>query len=778
MKKREHDAKSLPARTKIVTILAGTILLILSPAASHGQRHGQATPAGRGEEENGKRGETIATGIFHRPTGSFTGAARVVTRQELRAAGNTNILQSLKNIDPSLQLVEDLVNGSNPNALPTTRVRGQFGHPKMEKEYPPLFIVDGLEVNIERVIDMDMNRVETVTLLKDAAAKAIHGEKAAGGVIVIETRQPGERPLQVTYTGSLDLLSPDLTTLETNVTARPTRVATGQKHALRVEGGHKAFRGGTNLFANETTGVMKGSSRVTFTGDVSLSLRLKNLFLRDDLEITRGRANHSPWGSYSWYTRDEGDTTSDLPLAARNAIANTEDYTRTTRVTNNLLAGWNAFTGFTLTGRAGVTSTRYRARAIYPADLPSSGMLPGGLLAMSKGLYFAGDGTACLFSATVDARYTMNAGKHALLLLAGGNVNAGDYSYTTVTGQGTPGTDLDITGQETGNGRLKTIESATRELALLGAIDYSYDGRYLVNASSRRGDDPRFGRLSRRQHSWSIGAGWNLHRESFMEHLAGITLLKARASAGYTGTPTPDASDYSIAGVHEWNAGIDATLFNHRLSLHADYYVATTDDLLSDVALPSSTGFTSSVENLGKVQNTGMEFRVNYRAWDDPRRQGHVNLHASGTRNASKTVKLPDPVAPPGTITNDNSPSGTTGILGINASFKGLQLNAGVTYRVDEQLYSQTLVDMVESAGRSATRAVSRFIVKINTWTLSSVNLSYDLDRIQAISRAGFRRLRLSFDASDVARLSSVEIARGTAYPFARSFSLSLQATF
>ncbi|MFR7876598.1 MAG: TonB-dependent receptor plug domain-containing protein [Butyricimonas paravirosa] len=104
-------------------------------------------------------------------------------------------MQSIKNLDPSFRIAESLANGSNPNQQYEITMRGQSGFPDLKGEYSsnpnnPLFIVDGFEQSLTYVMDMDMNRVASVTLLKDAAAKAIYGSKAANGVVVIETLQP------------------------------------------------------------------------------------------------------------------------------------------------------------------------------------------------------------------------------------------------------------------------------------------------------------------------------------------------------------------------------------------------------------------------------------------------------------------------------------------------------------------------------------------------------------------------------------------------------------
>lgn len=98
--------------------------------------------------------------------------------------GNQNVLQSLKSLDPAFHIIENNDFGSDPNKAPQIQLRGQQSMPDIKGTYngnpnQPLFILDGFETDITTVYDLDMNRVETIVLLKDAAAKAIYGAKAA-----------------------------------------------------------------------------------------------------------------------------------------------------------------------------------------------------------------------------------------------------------------------------------------------------------------------------------------------------------------------------------------------------------------------------------------------------------------------------------------------------------------------------------------------------------------------------------------------------------------------
>lgn len=205
----------------------------------------------------------------------------------------------------------------------------------------PLFILDGFETTLETVYDLDMNCVSSITLLKDAAAKAIYGAKAANGVVVIETILPKSGNLYVSYTGSLDITAPDLTSynltnaaekleaewrankyvasggteqaalleeyygylkevergVNTYWLSKPLRTGVGQKHSLGLSGGDSQMRYDVNISYNDVKGVMKGSDRQTLSGNITLAYRYNNLNFRNNLSISTNRAENSPYGS-------------------------------------------------------------------------------------------------------------------------------------------------------------------------------------------------------------------------------------------------------------------------------------------------------------------------------------------------------------------------------------------------------------------------------------------------------------------------------------------------
>ncbi|RZK70355.1 MAG: hypothetical protein EOO85_21170, partial [Pedobacter sp.] len=159
----------------------------------------------------------VATGMTVRDKETFTGAASVYLGKELKAVGNVNVIQSLRSLDPSFLLIENNLAGSNPNVLPTIELRGQTSitTQSLRDEFSddpnqPLFILDGFEATLRTIVDLDMNRVSSITVLKDAASTAIYGSRASNGVIVVETIQPKAGQIRLGYTTDMTMELPDL----------------------------------------------------------------------------------------------------------------------------------------------------------------------------------------------------------------------------------------------------------------------------------------------------------------------------------------------------------------------------------------------------------------------------------------------------------------------------------------------------------------------------------------------------------------------------------------
>src|SRR5699024_6753107 len=148
--------------------------------------------------------EVVVTGTYERPKDSFTGSATTYSQKELKEVGVQNVLQSLKTLDPAFNLMENNQFGSDPNRLPDIEIRGKTSIVGLKEQFgedpnQPLFILDGFETTLQTIVDLSLDRVASVTVLKDAASTAIYGAKAANGVVVIETKVPEGGKMRVSF---------------------------------------------------------------------------------------------------------------------------------------------------------------------------------------------------------------------------------------------------------------------------------------------------------------------------------------------------------------------------------------------------------------------------------------------------------------------------------------------------------------------------------------------------------------------------------------------------
>ena len=908
--------------------------------------------------------EVVITGIFTRKAESFTGAATTFKQADLKRMGNQNILQSLKNMDPSFMVMENVDFGSDPNRTPDIQVRGASSLPNVKGEYEsnpnqPLFILDGFEATVEKVFDLDMNRVASVTLLKDAAAKAIYGSRAANGVVVIETIQPEKGKLKVSYSGDLNITTPDLSSYDlcnakeklqvewesgrykayypideqfsleqynaiereiargvnTYWLAKPLRTGVGHKHSLYLEGGDDYLRYGVDLSYNKVAGVMKESSRENVAGAITLSYRYNKMIFRNVLSVAFNRADDSPYGSFSEYTKlnpywspkdENGNLKRVLGTFQRsywqtasvyynplyNATLGTKNFSKYTEITNNFYMEWQMHKDLKFIGRFGYTQKQDSREDFYPGNHTKFADWTGDNY-FKRGSYYIKDGTSKTLKLDATLNYSKQWDKHLLFANLNWNLQQDSYDYHGMEAWGFLNDKVDhvaFAKQYAENGSPSGDETTTREIGLVGAINYSYDNRYLADLSYRLSGSSVYGSDNRWGGFWSAGIGWNMHYESFMSGQEWLKQLKLRASVGYTGSqnfnPYQAMATYkyftnaeydNIVGAYlmgmandklKWqrtqdiNIGVDAQFFG-SLTFRFDYYVSNTDNLLVDFDLSGSTGFNTFKENLGEVQNKGFDATLNWRVYNNTEKDAYFTIFGSVSHNKNKIVKISDALTHSNEAQNDDdvNPSkpftrfeegqSTSAIwavrslgidpetgdelflnrkgektyewnindqvvcgesnpkfqgnFGFNTEYMGFSLNCSFGYKVGGDYYNQTLVDRVENVDiqynldrrvfsgtwknpgdvtffkritetPTTTRPTDRFVERQNELSLASLNLGYDFKHLNISKFA--ERLKLAFYMTDVFRVSSVKTERGLEYPFARTFSFSLQATF
>nr|WP_162988985.1 SusC/RagA family TonB-linked outer membrane protein [Pedobacter schmidteae] len=304
----------------------------------------------RMEPEKMALSEVVINGISERPKEIYTGAVTTISAVDLKKVSAQNVLAAIAGIDPSFRIMDNTVIGSNINELPDIQIRGGSGFPDIKGSYTgkpnqPLFIMDGFEVPLQRVFDLDMNRVASVSLLKDAAATAIYGSRGANGVMVIETIKPKKGKLNITFNNDLKVSAPDLSgydllnatdklKLEKNAglfgseedgfpqvkeelyhlrfkevvrgvntdwLAQPVRTGYTNRSTIYAEGGDDFVRYGLQFTGGKEQGVMKGSDRTNYSGEFFLSYQFEQFKFRNSLTINSNTANASPYGAYGQY---------------------------------------------------------------------------------------------------------------------------------------------------------------------------------------------------------------------------------------------------------------------------------------------------------------------------------------------------------------------------------------------------------------------------------------------------------------------------------------------
>jgi TonB-linked SusC/RagA family outer membrane protein len=577
--------------------------------------------------------EVVVNGLFTRRAESFTGAVASFSGRELKRVGNVNVLQSLAILDPSFRIVDNLQFGSDPNKLPEVIMRGPSSIPNVNLNTTysnapnlPLFILDGFETTVQRVYDLNMNMVASITLLKDASAKAIYGSKAGNGVVVITTLRPAAGNLRLSYTGSVDVQAPDLSSyhltnalqklqaevlagkytsaypenqypltqqysanlqqalsgVNTYWLAQPLQNGVGQKHNIYLDGGTEAMRYSAGISYNDITGAMKGSDRNTISGVVNLQYRKNNVSFSNSLSIDANKSKNSPYGDFSNYSKMNPywklhDSTGKLimtyPVGGTqvynplfDATLHTKNQEQYTNITENFYGEWIAAENLRLTARVGITAQNSNSDYFLPGTaVEYADIAPTSPDYVNRGQYTITNGKTFTISSDIGASYSFVFGKSQVFTNLFYSIQQGSNSSNGMTAVGFPNDKLDnisFGNQYLAGSKPAASENTSRNLGVTSAINYSYDNRFLADFSLRESGSSQFGAHNRWGSFWSAGLGWNVHNEAFMHNLSFINQFKIRGSTGTSGTQNFDP--YQAISSYNYNT---SQVYNGDLGL-------------------------------------------------------------------------------------------------------------------------------------------------------------------------------------------------------------------
>ena len=900
----------------------------------------------------------ISAGYFDKTKSSVTGSQVTVKGEDLRKVGSLNFMQALNAFDPSVRMAPNLEFGSDPNRVPEITIRGENGFDlrssaddARSNPNAPLYLLDGIEVSATRVYDLDMNRIESFVILKDASATSLYGSRGANGVILITTIPPKQGALRVSFNANYNVSIPDLRdynlmdakekleyerlagvfTSRTNNReeqigldikyndrlaevvrgvntywlSKPLRTSINQRYNTFVEGGDRTFRYGINLNYDNDKGVMKGSGRERYGINVSFNYYVKKDFLiRNDLTVNNVEGSNSPYGSFSTYTLQNPieriyDFTGQIirnfafnngvnPMV--NASLPNTDINKYTEFQDNFNIDWRINPNFRVTGRASLSKKTTKTEQYLS---PLSSVFDRETDANKKGSYTIGNRSDLNFDGTITAAYNNTfADKISTNFGIGSNVatvsGIGD-GYTATGFLSDNMNFIQYAQQFKENSKPTGYFDKSKMIGFFANANIGYDSRYYVDLSFRTDGSSRFGKDSRFAPFWSIGAAWNVNREKWWNYDG---TLKLRASTGSTGSVNFSAdqaitkyqynSAYEYNGVYgaqvigygnpslKWqntiqnNIGMDLTMLKNLLVLNIDAYIKQTQNLLLPIDVAPSTGFLSYTENLGSMENRGLDARLRFNAIQGNRDGLSWNFTLGAATNKNKIKKLSNALEAmnqeanslenvtgakplrtyqagrsqsalmvveslgidPATgneifrklngdltfvydpkdkiIVGDVNPT-WMGTFQSNLLYKGFNLYFILAYEYGAKIYNSTLAQKVEGSSPyyNADKRVlydrwkkpgdvalfkriddtappyqtTRLVQNNDFLRLQTLSLSYEVPKSN-IEKYRLERAKIILTTSDLFRISTVKMERGTAYPFAQAFSLALNLTF
>jgi TonB-linked SusC/RagA family outer membrane protein len=606
--------------------------------------------------------EMIVVGYTEKSRRELTSSVETVSETELEDVTANDATSLLQGKSAGLYVT---TGSGDPGARPSIRVRGTGS---ITAGAEPLYVVDG---TISGGVLPDPSNIESVTVLKDAAASALYGSRAANGVIVINTKQGtrgGETEVNVEVnsglseqtTGNFDVMNaPQLNRLHdqmgstyadsdfsqnTDWVDLAFETAMTNSVEASVSGGaeNTSFFLSGNAYSEEGTlieddltrfgGRVNISHDVTdnFTADVRLNGRYTNENNNPTGALYEAYTN-LPWddpraenGSLrtgresNWVGRDQ--TNFLYPLQFNHSISRQYDFNGTLELGYSV-APWLSFS---TTNQAtvqrddteGYDDARTQAGSVNEGELNN---------------YYAQSST--LLSSN-QFTFDQSVGSHNIGAVLGAEYETNHFSNFSAEGGGIfP--DLSILNVAAEPLGTSGFETESVFLSGFSQLNYNYDRTYFASISFRRDGSSRFGENNRYGNFYSVSGSWSVSNESFLADQEWLEELKVRASYGATGNAQignfQSRAIYSFQFPYNgqtgarptrlgnpnltWeiakktNIGIDLNVFE-RFDFTIDAYQRVNEDLLQSVPQPSLTGFSSQIRNIGKVRNRGVEISL------------------------------------------------------------------------------------------------------------------------------------------------------------------------
>lgn len=662
---------------------------------------------------------------------SYAGSASVVGNQKIADLPSTSFENALAGQVAGLQVT---TSSGQVGSAPEIQIRG-IG--SMNAGSTPLYVIDGVPVtsgDIGQLSDytystnnalstLNPEDIESVSVLKDAAASSLYGSRAANGVILITTKSGKQGAPKVQLKASVGF-SPSWATknYEAASTQHQVDMLYTVLHDARTSAGkseeaaseyalnqlNKKFNKHGYSFSTNGTGAYESvliseydnSGRGGRYYDWEDAYFRTGVYQQYDLSVSGATDKTSYYTSLS-YNKNQGRTVTNdfqrlsgrvnlsqkigkyidfatnvsLSRVSRSGFNDTRNNsTNYFLQTRNLLWGlyWptDYKTGEDWTSRYGSyaynnlyynnewenESIDTRIAAVETLTLH---ILPGldvkevfsydnstvrDHIYYSRDHYYGSSANGKVhemrttYEKTVSsttANYSNSFGSHGIGLLLGFEAEKNATNFTRASGENLP-TSVLHTVATAGTTTAGGYSWGNTMVSILSKADYNYAERYFLSASFRRDGSSKLSPEARWGNFWSVSGAWRIQREKFMSNVSWVNELKLRASYGvngtlpssnyawknlmsYTGKYMDSPAGYitslsnqnlSWENNRTFNIGIDFAVLQHRLRGTVEYFNRQSTNLLQDVPISQTTGFSSVLQNIGKIGNHGVEIEV------------------------------------------------------------------------------------------------------------------------------------------------------------------------
>ena len=631
-------------------------------------------------------------------------------------------------------------NGS-PEATPTIRIRGLSS---IQGNNNPLFVIDGFIAGTDfNLQNINVNDIRSIEVLKDASALALYGTRGASGVILIQTKngkniQKGENNLTINhytsfskianspeYMNSTDFANywneaetlvfgasgygendPSVDPLYPNVASLPntnwvdlvTRDGMINNTDLTLSGNAEksnyyiSFNRWSEEGIIKNSGMDRYSLRANFDVNINDNLRAGLRFNLADRKTENNKVN---WNNIQLLSpparkvyNDDGTYDGLNPVSntpERNSLADVNERVNHTYATNLLT---NAYLEYQLTPELSIRSTLGLGLDFVKQNEYLPTILPERIL---QGLLGDAD-VRTRNSRDVLNENTINFvkefGDHSLKVLAGYTLQKTTYEQSIAGAYGFVNdvvtfNNLALGSDPTVNSVSTSYSQRTFE-SILGRINYSYKGKYLLTLVARRDGSSVFEEGNKYAFFPSLGAAWRIGDEDFMQGMDYISNLKLRASYGIVGEQgvpaynslsryTPYVTflndqvnnavlieEIASSGLdwettYQTDIGVEIGFLNDRYSLEIDYYKKRTENLLLNKPIPGTAG-TTRLANVGEIENSGLEVSINSVNIEKPDFSWSTDLTISTNKNEVISLGGEDFInlSSPGNATGDD----------------------------------------------------------------------------------------------------------------------------